>query len=470
MNWRDILYLDLGGLLSGGGKVPETHDDRAHDADSELGYKPGSYYRNLRLGKRSSVWPGPGGFHKSPSQEFYAVINEVLALVRSGVPLVGGLEAAAREIHQNPARRRTRNSFIALGAALLVCILVLPGGNVQILKVLLEILLTPVVLMAFAYLIFQAGHFGRVEAIFLALRRDLAQGFSLSQAMGRRHRFFAPWVVALVEAGEESGRLEEVLEETCTKSVEAMSQGDRLKALLIYPVAAFIIAAGVAGVVMYKVVPVIIETLRELDEALPRSALMLDAAHKWLANYWGLLIPVVMLVAMLFYALTAGRAMLFGRRLSDLTMRVPGMRRLVVAANLCSFCPVLEKLLSAGVPLCKALEAAEQSGVSPLYGAMLARVRERCENGASLAQACEPESLLLPPSFLAMTALGERSGMLAEAFASIGKRHADAMRRWNHVLVAAVQPVSILMLAVIVLLLTTAVFSMLVRIADSLIV
>lgn len=306
-----------------------------------------------------------------------------------------------------------------------------------------------------------------VGHLYRALAQDIASGLTFAQAMRKRPRFFPRYYCDLVEAGENTGALEQTLAELDEYLERNGLVRREIQGFWTYPLAVLTIQACIVTFLLVKVVPVFTEIFKEFGWlSMPKMAL-LNAMSTFAQAHWPHLLAIAACVVVgyvLVWRLIRARG-LFDELLGRFVAAVPMLRALVVKRHLAHVARVLDKLLAASVPVPEALDDAAASDVNPMYARLLRRLKRRTEQGETLQTAMEPESrALLPLSFRGIVSVGESSGLLPQALGRIAGFYEREARKTLRMLGGLLEPLSIGLLAGVTLLITSAVFEALVGI------
>lgn len=504
MSLRKLLYFDLGRLLPWRKGRPPAPEPVLRDLwfmrvfrgrrkwppeqPAASSYEPGVYYRRMRQN-----WLGPGYLRiRRWQQDLVRVMSELTAIVRVNASLPQGLEAAARE------ERRLNSRWGYERMASLASILFWCG---VILTIFLSAAAGPltgelaqwfrryvwqvrmfeaevIVLGGLGLLIFIPSFLalrmffrtGAREAVLLTLRDHLLAGIQLSEALRRMPRFFPAFYADLVRAGEESGNLLGCLEQLSEDTLDAISVRVRVRQQLAYLGIVFLIQASIMSFLLVKVVPVFAEIFRDFSASLPQLMRFIIAAGDYVAFRGVYLLPVLAVFVVYRIKVTVRRRRAFAAKpLAGPLLFVPGLRSLIVQQNAAIIAIMLEKLLRAGAPLPAALESAARADMRPGYRRMLRRIHDRVSQGTSLAEACAAETWLLPASFRALAAIGEHSGMLPDALATLAAQYRERAERRVCIIVDLITPMGVLVLGALTLVFEAGLFITLTAMVDTII-
>lgn len=294
----------------------------------------------------------------------------------------------------------------------------------------------------------------RVQRVTLGVRSRVVEGNSLASALAEFPGGFPTLFRATIEAGEQAGRLDQVLERLADYADRGQQMRSKMMLALMYPLILTVVAVGVIIAMMTYVVPKVVGVFDSIGQELPAITRGLIAVSDFLRNYGIYLAIAIAAVAFLF-----NRAMLneeFRRKVHRQQLRLPLIGRLVRGGNTGRFMRTLGILFGSGVPILDALRIGSQVVTNlPMREAVDAaarRVREGVALNKSLA-----ESRLFPPIALHLIASGEASGKLDEML----DRAATNQERELETLVAAtvgiMEPMVIVIMGGIVLVIVVAI-------------
>lgn len=285
------------------------------------------------------------------------------------------------------------------------------------------------------------------NAIILALHEDINRGTSLSEALAKHPTSFPRLYVSMIRAGEASGALPEILTRLVEHFERMRETREKVVMAMIYP--SFILVAGVLTVVfvMGFVIPRFSKIFEDLGSTLPAPTRLLMWMSDALLNYWWAIL--IALGAACFLAHGAlksdkGRIWWHGAQL-----RLPLVRGVVAAAAFSQFARTLRTLLSNGVHVLQALRIVEQTMGNEVIARELRNARERVTDGTTISGPLAAGKVF-PQLLTDMLAVGERTGDMAGALGHIARRYENQLDRNIKILMTALEPILILVIAVVV--------------------
>ena len=299
----------------------------------------------------------------------------------------------------------------------------------------------------------QAPH-PRVHQVLTAVRGQVLAGQTLTQALGEFAQSFNHLYCTTVAAGEQVGRLGEVLERLAD-TLEAQSQlRQKLTLALLYPITLSVVAIAVVIALLTFVVPEVVSVFAEQQQRLP----WLTQALLWLSHVirqWGWL---VLLLGMAGVALT--KALLnkpaYAWRFAKILERLPVLGRVRTELNSARFLRTLHILLASGVPLLDALSLA--GGVikpAPMRAA-LKQAAEYVREGQALGSALE-QTGYFAPMVLSLVQSGEASGQLAPMLERAALNQEQMLQNQLAMLMALFEPLLIVLMGAAVLVIVLAI-------------
>ncbi len=285
-----------------------------------------------------------------------------------------------------------------------------------------------------------------LRSMFTDVREQLRSGSSLSQGMGEHPTWFEPSEVAMVEAGQHSGTLPEVLQALAERHERSGELSQKLTSALAYPTIVAMVGLGVVVFLSVKTLPNLVQVLSDAGIETPALTSKVMAIGQFLAAHWlaiSFVLVIVFVVAMAMAGTaTAGRLEL-PRWLRQFSPKV--LRRLAVGRLSLQ----LAELLRNGVPMVEALRVLAPTTTGGTLRRRLIAAADRVERGDDLAAALDDEHWF-DPQFRRLLEVGQTSGELDVLLERIGHRYGRQANRLIDRLAALLEPSVILTLAVLV--------------------
>ena len=239
---------------------------------------------------------------------------------------------------------------------------------------------------------------------------DVAAGNTLADSLRRHPQYFDDLFCNLVESGEQSGRLESLLDRIATYKEKTEALKAKIKKALTYPISVVVVAIIVTAIMLLKVVPSFQEVFANFGAELPGFTLFVIGLSEWLQAWW-----FVVLIAFLVGGYAYGKAHVKSKKLRDAEdralLKAPVVGDIIYQAAVARFARTLSTTFAAGVPLVEALDSvAGASGNVVFYNAVM-KIKEDVSAGSQLNFSMRTTNIF-PSLAVQMAGIGEESGNL----------------------------------------------------------
>lgn len=293
-----------------------------------------------------------------------------------------------------------------------------------------------------------------LQAVLVSVRGALAEGLGLARSLARQGAPFTGLYCALVEAGERSGRLAQVLTRLADHLEQVQRQQHKARTALIYPCVLMGVSLAVVVGLMTFVVPKLTEQFAHSGQALPLITSLLIAISQGLASAgpWllGAAIPLTLLSGWLL------RKPHWRLRRDDLLLRLPRIGSLLQVLESARLARSLAILCGSGVALLEALQVASETVANQRIRLALEQVRLQVQGGTSLHRALDASGQF-PPLLVNMVGSGEASGTLADMLERVADDQERGFARQVDTAMALFEPLMILVMGGVVLFIVLAV-------------
>ncbi len=296
-------------------------------------------------------------------------------------------------------------------------------------------------------------HRGRFGTMLLVLRDRVASGVSLAAAMREHPRVFDELCVQITQVGEDAGSLDSALERLARFKERSRQLKGRAGNALIYPAIVLSMAVVVSLFLMSFVVPNILQPLLEMGRPLPLPTRIVKGASDLLLNWWWLLGLVALIstgTAAAVLRMPKGR-----RRWHAMLLRVPLLGDLIRKAAVVRIAVVISTLLRSGVVFVHALEVARRTTSNLVLAEALCRCERAITAGEEMATALE-HTEAFPSLVVQIFSVGQQSGRLEEMLERLASDWDEEVAISCQRLAAVLEPMLIIVLALLVLLIAMA--------------
>lgn len=250
----------------------------------------------------------------------------------------------------------------------------------------------------------------------------IQSGKSLANSFREQEEVFDPITLNLIEAGEESGNLETILEKLASELEDSKSLGDKLKSAMIYPIIILVIIIVVMVLMMLVLVPSMASIYSDFGAELPFATRLLMNLSSFFLKYWWavLVILAVVFIGMKYYLDTAK-----GKRNFDkITLKIPAIGGIISKMQLSQFTRILALLLGSGLSIIKALELTAQSLKNEMFRDTVLAAKEEVEKGGALAIPIA-RSEYFPLLVSSMIAVGEETGEIDAVLVKVSQYYKE---------------------------------------------
>lgn len=280
------------------------------------------------------------------------------------------------------------------------------------------------------------------------LKADVQRGKSLNEAMARHPNVFEPVSLALIRAGEASGRLEQMLASILHRLAWEDEVASRLRKALLYPAIVGVVVGAVCLFLLLYLVPQLKDFLAALGLSLPWHTRALFSLSDGLQLFWKeiltLCVGLAALAAWLWHSPTWALAV------GKFKLALPFWGKLHQNEVLSRTLASLSCLYGAGVPMLHGLELARGTAGNPWIERHLARIEEAVARGSAVSDAFAALGLC-PPLVIRMLRLGESTGQLEAALTHVTEGYQRDIRDASASLQALLEPALILVLGAVLI-------------------
>ncbi|MGD8559831.1 MAG: type II secretion system inner membrane protein GspF [Gammaproteobacteria bacterium] len=300
----------------------------------------------------------------------------------------------------------------------------------------------------------QQSEKSRLKSMVVAVRSRVMEGHSLASALSDFPHIFSELYRATIEAGEQSGHLDVVLERLADYTETKQQISQKMSQALIYPVLLTVVAILVVVGLLTYVVPKIVQVFDSIGQELPILTKGLIATSEFLAaNGVYLLFGILAILVIFSYLL---RIENFRKSFHRFLLTLPLVGRLVKGLNAARFARTLSIVAASGVPILDGLRISSQVISNlPMREAVLTAAN-KVREGSAISKALDA-SKYFPPMTIHLIASGEASGNIEKML----ERAADSQEREMEALIAGLlaifEPVLILTMGGVVLVIVLAI-------------
>jgi type IV pilus assembly protein PilC len=286
------------------------------------------------------------------------------------------------------------------------------------------------------------------------MHASVRKGESHANAM-RKEGVFPSVVVSMISAGEASGNMEGSL----IRMAEHFEKDAKLKGMvkkaMIYPIVLLVVAVAVLVIMVVAVIPSFSDMFADMGSELPGLTQALLDLSKFIQGYWYIIIIVVvgLVAAYKFYTNSDGGK----RTMATLSMKLPGLGNLNTKSESARFARTLSTMLASGMTMVEAMSITSSTMENILFREALEEATIQIQRGVSLQDTLK-KCGLFPPLILHMVGIGEETGNLEEMLNNCANYYEEETELATQSLMAMMEPMIIIVLAVIVCVILGAIY------------
>lgn len=249
-----------------------------------------------------------------------------------------------------------------------------------------------------------------LQKLILDIKADIEGGTSLHEALAKHPLHFDDLYVNLVEAGEQSGALESLLDKVATYKEKSEAIKKKVKKALFYPAAVVVVAVLVTIVLMLFVIPEFQKLFQGFGANLPAFTQLVINISNYV-RHDGILIAIVIGGAGWAFFYFHKRSRKLRETVDRISLKVPIIGPILNKAAIARYARTLSTMFAAGVPLVEALESVAGATGNIVYEDAVMKMKDEVATGQRLQRAMEARGIF-PNMVVQMIAVGEEAGSL----------------------------------------------------------
>ena len=274
-------------------------------------------------------------------------------------------------------------------------------------------------------------------------------GSTFSEGLAQHPKVFNRLYVNMVKAGELGGVLEVVLNRLSEFMEKAQKIRGKVKAAMFYPCAVMFVAVTILTILMVFVIPKFELVFKDMLEgqSLPAFTDFVLSVSRAIAGHF---VVALISIVCFFIVLKLFTRTRFGRRLFDrLKLNFPILGPVVSKVAISRFTRTLGTLVSSGVPILQALTIVKETSGNVIVGEAVSAVHESVKEGETITAPLEASNVF-PPMVVSMVDVGEQTGALPEMLMRLSNKYDDDVDNSVAAMTSLLEPIMIVLLAIIV--------------------
>ena len=286
-----------------------------------------------------------------------------------------------------------------------------------------------------------------MEDLVLGIRDDISEGLGLSAAFKKHPKYFDDLYCSLVDAGEQAGTLEVMLDRIATYKEKTEKLKNKVKKALTYPAAVIVVGVIVVGILLVKVIPTFAETFGSFGADLPAFTLFVLGISESVQHSWFLWVITALLMFFGFRE-AKRRSEKFSYAVDKYSLKIPAIGDILYQSVAARFARTLSTTFAAGVPLVESLNSVAGAAGNAVYRDAILKIRDDVTTGVQLHLALRNTGKF-PIMLIQMTTIGEESGSLDEMLAKAADHYEEAVDNAVDNLTALLEPMIMSVLGIL---------------------
>ena len=267
---------------------------------------------------------------------------------------------------------------------------------------------------------------GSMEKLMLDIGRDVESGTALSVALSKHPQHFNRLFTSLTEAGEESGKLDTMLERVASYNEKLEAIKSKVKSAMMYPMIVLFVSMLVSVLLLLFVIPQFEVLFQGVGADLPTLTRIVVDMSRWMQDNWYIFLGIA-IAAVTGFIYIYKRSPKLQFAMDRLLIRLPGVGPILKKSALARFSRTLAIIFGAGVPLVEGMNTVGAATGNRVYQRAVAQVKSDISTGRTL-ESSMASTKVFPNMMLQMVSSGEESGeleIMLEKVAEFFEREVD---------------------------------------------
>ncbi|MED5606768.1 type II secretion system F family protein [Pseudomonas sp. JH-2] len=280
------------------------------------------------------------------------------------------------------------------------------------------------------------------------IKQEVASGNSLANSLRKKPQYFDDLYCNLVDAGEQSGALETLLDRVATYKEKTESLKAKIKKAMTYPIAVIIVAVVVSAILLIKVVPQFQTVFSSFGAELPAFTRMVIGLSEVLQEWWFIVLIGLFVIA---FALKEAhkRSESFRDSVDRGILKLPIVGGIVYKSAVARYARTLSTTFAAGVPLVEALDSVSGATGNVVFRNAVNKIKQDVSSGTQLNFSMRTTGVF-PTMAVQMAAIGEESGSLDAMLDKVANYYEEEVDNAVDNLTTLMEPMIMAVLGVLV--------------------
>lgn len=287
-----------------------------------------------------------------------------------------------------------------------------------------------------------------MQKLILGIKSEVEGGVSLAEALSKQPLYFDPLFINLVNAGEQSGALETMLDKLATYKEKVEALKAKVKKALFYPIAVLVVAFIVTVILLVFVVPQFQDLFDSFGADLPALTLFVIGLSEFMQDWWWV---IALGIAGTVYTIIRIKktSPKMQEAFDRMALKAPVVGEITTKSAIARFSRTLETMSAAGVPLVEAMESVAGATGNIIYHNASLKIKDEVSQGTQL-QTSMRNTGLFPNMAIQMVSIGEEAGSLDDMLAKVADFYETEVDNAVDALTSLLEPIIMSVLGVLV--------------------
>ena len=287
-----------------------------------------------------------------------------------------------------------------------------------------------------------------MQKLVMGIKNEVEGGVPLAEALSKEPLYFDPLFINLVNAGEQSGALETMLDKLATYKEKVEALKAKVKKALFYPIAVLIVAFVVTTILLVFVVPQFEELFQSFGAELPALTQVVIELSKFMQEWWWLIAGGIAGAVYTFFRIKKTSPKL-QESWDRMALKAPVVGEIATKSSIARFARTLETMSAAGVPLVEAMDSVAGATGNIIYEKASLKIKDEVSQGTQL-QTSMRNTGLFPNMAIQMVSIGEEAGSLDAMLAKVADFYEAEVDNAVDALTSLLEPIIMAVLGVLV--------------------
>lgn len=284
----------------------------------------------------------------------------------------------------------------------------------------------------------------KFKKILSNIKDEIIKGKSFSETLTSYPNVFSELFQSMVKVGEETGNLEDVLRVLTLQMEREREIKSKVKGAILYPAIIILAMLGIGVLMLILVIPKLAETFKELEIELPLTTRIVIGLANFLTKKWYL---IILFVFVFLLILRQCLKTSYGKKIFDsFQLKIPIISPIIKNLNSAYTVRTLGSLISAGVPLPRALEITSTTLGNVFYKSALKETAEKVRKGAKMSEVLKFYENIYPPTVIQMISVGEETGETSSILAKLADFYEEEVANTTKNLASIIEPILMLLI------------------------